>query len=141
MSAPFTMRQRLRFADCDPAGIAYYPRYLELCDGVIEEWTEQVVGVSRLKLHFELDWGLPTVLLEADFSTMSRLGDHLDFALLADKIGRSSIALRIEATCSGERRFGVRYKQVLVDMKAGTATPWPDDWRANILAFMEREAV
>lgn len=140
MSAPFVMRQRLRFADCDPAGIAYYPRYFALCDAVIEEWTEQVVGVSRLKLHFELDWGLPTVSLEADFAAMSRLGDRLDFALYADGIGRSSIALRIEVTCGEERRFGVRYRQVLVDMKAGKAIPWPDDWRADILRFMGKEA-
>ncbi len=140
MSAPFTMRQRLRFQDCDPAGIAYYPRYLALCDAVIEEWTEQEVGVSRRRLHFEFDMGLPTVSLTADFSAMSRLGDWLDFALRVEALGRASIDLAIEATCAGERRFGVRYKQVLVDMGARKPVPWPDEWRARIETFRERQA-
>ena len=136
MSRPFTMRQRLRFSDCDPAGIAYYPRYLALCDGVIEEWTEAVVGVSRLKLHFELGWGLPTVSLQADFTAASRLGDQLDFALSATEIGRSSIGLAMDVACGSERRFSVVYKQVLVDMKSMKAISWPDEWRARIAETM-----
>lgn len=140
MSAPFVMRQRLRFADCDPAGIAYYPRYLALCDGVIEEWTEQVVGVSRHRLHFELNMGLPTVELAADFTAMSRLGDWLDYALTVDKIGRSSVDLRMKISCDGERRFGVRYKQVLVDMVRQKGAAWPAEWRSRIIGFMGREA-
>jgi 4-hydroxybenzoyl-CoA thioesterase len=100
MSRPFTMRQRLRFSDCDPAGIAYYPRYLALCDGVIEQWTEEVVGISRLKLHFELEWGLPTVFLQADFTAPSRLGDQLDFTLGVAELGRSSIGLVMDVKAS-----------------------------------------
>jgi 4-hydroxybenzoyl-CoA thioesterase len=126
------MRQRLRFQDCDPAGIAYYPRYFALADGVIEEWTEAVLGVTRRRLHFELDWGLPTVSLQADFAAVSRLGDWLDFALQVTDISRSSVGLAIEARCNGERRFGVRYKQVLVDMATMTSKPWPDDWRQRL---------
>jgi 4-hydroxybenzoyl-CoA thioesterase len=137
MSRPFTMRQRLRFSDCDPAGIAYYPRYLALCDGVIEEWTEEVVGISRLKLHFELEWGLPTVFLQADFTAPSRLGDQLDFTLGVAELGRSSIGLVMDVACEGERRFGVTYTQVLIDMKSMKAIPWPDDWRARISETMQ----
>lgn len=140
MNAPFVMQQRLRFSDCDPAGIAYYPRYLALCDGVIEEWTEQVVGVSRRMLHFDLKLGLPTAQLEAGFHAMSRLGDWLDFALFADAIGRSSVDLRMDITCAGERRFGVRYRQVLVDMSTGKSIEWPQEWRDHILRFIGKEA-
>lgn len=137
MSQPFAMRQRLRFGDCDPAGIAYYPRYLALCDAVIEEWTEQVVGISRLALHFDLHWGLPTVALQADFAAVSRLGDQLDFSLVVSALGRSSIGLGMQVACSGEPRFAVRYTQVLVDMKLMTSVPWPDEWRARITETMQ----
>jgi 4-hydroxybenzoyl-CoA thioesterase len=130
------MRQRLRFADCDPAAIAYYPRYLALCDGVIEEWTEQVIGISRLKLHHDLDWGLPTVKLEAEFTAVSRLGDWLDFQLHVTDLGRTSIGLAMEISCGDERRFDVRYRQVLVDMKTMKALPWPEEWRRNIEGAM-----
>lgn len=136
MTRPFTARHRLRFAHCDPAGIAYYPRYLELCDAVIEEWTEAVIGVPRKELHFELEQGLPTVSLTANFSAVSRLGDWLDFALTVETLGRSSVDLSIEVTCGSERRFAVRYRQVLVDMAAMRPISWPAAWRARIEEVM-----
>lgn len=140
MSATFSMDQRLRFADCDPAGIAYYPRYLALCDAVIEEWTEQVVGVSRRQLHFERNMGLPTVELVADFTAVSRLGDWLTFDLSAVALGRSSLELGMEVTCAGNRRFGVRYKQVLIDMQEMKAVSWPPEWRTRIDSFLGAQA-
>lgn len=129
---PFVLRQRLRFADCDPAGIAYYPRLFALADAVVEEWTEAVIGVSRRTLHHDRDEGLPTVALDADFSAVSRLGDWLDFSLTVTELGERSIKLAIEASCAGERRFGIRYTQVLVAMAGPSARPWPADWRRRI---------
>ena len=137
MSRRSAMRQRLRFRDCDPAGIAYYPRYLALCEARIEEWTEQVVGMSRMKLHFDLQWGVSTVALQAEFFAVSGLGDQLDFSLLALDLGRSSMGLRMDVACGGERRFGIRYTQVLVDMKRMRSVPWPGDWRTRITETMQ----
>ena len=71
----------LRFAHCDPAGIAYYPRYFELCDAAIEDWTAAVLGISRREMHVDRGLGLPTVTLTADFAMPSRLGDMLDFTI------------------------------------------------------------
>ena len=82
MSHPFSTARQIRFGDCDPAGIAYYPRYFELCDGVVEDWCEAVL-VSRRVLHLELGLALPTVDLQATFTAPSRLGDHLDISLLS----------------------------------------------------------
>lgn len=135
MSEPFRLTLPLRFAHCDPAGIAYYPRLLELCDGVIEDWTAAVIGVDRRAMHFDMGLGMPTVDLAADFAAMSRLGDPLDFALGVERLGRSSIDLRMKVGCRGERRFGVRYAQVLVRFDTGRAEPWPEDWRARIEEF------
>ena len=134
MSIPFTMRQRLRFAHCDPAGIAYYPRYFELADHVIEEWTENVLGVPRRELHMRLGLALPTVHLEAEFAAVSRLGDWLDFALRVEEVGKSSVGLALGASCGEELRFSVRYRQVLVEMEGMKSMPWPDEWRRHLEA-------
>jgi 4-hydroxybenzoyl-CoA thioesterase len=137
MSGPFTMRQRLRFQDCDPAGIAYYPRYLALCDAVIEEWTESVLGISRGRLHFERKLGLPTVHLEADFVAVSRLGDWLDFKLCVAGLGRSSVSLIMSVASEGSSRFDIRYKQVLIDMTTMKSKAWPAEWRARLEDVLE----
>ena len=127
----------LRFAHCDPAGIAYYPRYFEICDAAIEDWTEAVIGVPRRVMHLDLGLALPTVTLEAEFTAVSRLGDPLDIAIDVTSVGNSSVGLRAEVGSGGERRFSVRYRQVLMTMATGEAKPWPKEWRPRL----ERELV
>jgi 4-hydroxybenzoyl-CoA thioesterase len=37
----FSFDRELRFGDCDPAGMAYFPAYLNIMNGVVEEfWTD-----------------------------------------------------------------------------------------------------
>lgn len=139
MTTPFVSRHRLRFAHCDPAGIAYYPRYLELCDAAVEDWTEQVLGVPRRKLHLDLGFALPTVDLHATFSEVSRLGDWLDFAVDVGKVGRTSVDLAVGVKCAGQLRFHVALKQVLVDLKQMKSIPWPPLWQQRLITAQSNE--
>jgi 4-hydroxybenzoyl-CoA thioesterase len=132
VSEPFRTRRQIRFAHCDPAGIAYYPRYLELCDGVVEDWCETVLEMPRRTLHLELNLGLPTVRMEAEFTVPSRLGDWVDFALAVTSLGRTSIGFTILATSESEPRFSIDYVQVLMDLESGRPAPWPVEWRERI---------
>lgn len=129
----FVSHHRVRFAHCDPAGIAYYPRLLEICDGAIEDWTAEVLGVPRRVLHLELELALPTVDLQATFVTPVRLGETLTIATAVGEVGRSSVALTIDARCDDERRFSVAYRQVLMGMREARARAWPEDWRLRLL--------
>ena len=122
----------LRFAHCDPAGIAYYPRYFEICDGAIEDWTAERLGVPRREMHGDMGLALPTVTLEAEFTAVSRLGDPLDVAVDVTGVGRSSVDLRAAVASGGEPRFAVRYRQVLIEMAGGASRPWPDAWRERL---------
>ncbi|ALC13087.1 acyl-CoA thioesterase [Sphingopyxis sp. 113P3] len=118
----------LRFAHCDPAGIAYYPRYFELCDAAIEDWTAAVLGIDRRKMHLEMGLGLPTVSLNAEFSAPSRLGDMLDFTVTVTRAGRSSVDLAVDIACAGQPRFAVRFTQVLTDLAKGSSRTWPPEF-------------
>ncbi len=132
MHDSFSVRRLIRFAHCDPAGIAYYPRYLELCDGVVEDWCARILEVPRRRLHLELGLALPTVRMEAGFVAPSRLGDELDFTLLVTALGRTSIGFRIDAASGDEHRFSVDYVQVLMTLATGRPAPWPTEWRQRI---------
>ncbi|WP_448663919.1 acyl-CoA thioesterase [Sphingomonas sp. CJ20] len=121
----FTVTYPLRFAHCDPAGIAYYPRYFELCDAAIEDWSVVVLGCSRREMHLEMGMGMPTVDLHASFTAPSRLGDLLDITVTVTRVGRSSVDLALDIRCGGAARFGVRYTQVLTDLAKGKSVPWP----------------
>jgi 4-hydroxybenzoyl-CoA thioesterase len=131
----FSYRTPLRFAHCDPAGIAYYPRYFEILDAAVEDWTEVALGVSRAAMHRDMALGTPMVSLTASFAAISRHGDLLDVGIVVNEVGRTSVTLAATVTCGGEVRFGVNFKIVLMDQTRMKATPWPDDWRARLEAL------
>jgi 4-hydroxybenzoyl-CoA thioesterase len=128
----FQVSYPLRFAHCDPAGIAYYPRCLELCDAAIEDWTPAVLGDDRRTMHMSRGLGLPTVSLASTFTAPSKLGDLLDFAVKLTRVGRSSIDLEVEVTCEGAPRFTVRLTQVLIALAGGTSQPWRPEYRQRL---------
>jgi 4-hydroxybenzoyl-CoA thioesterase len=131
----FLARMPLRFAHCDPAGIAYYPRCFEIVDAAVEDWTEAALGVSRAALHRDMGLGTPAVEIAASFTAIGRHGDLLDVAISIGEVGRTSLTLVVIVTSGGEPRFDVRLKLVLMDLKTMKATPWPDPWRARLEAM------
>lgn len=131
----FTMQTPLRFAHCDPAGIAYYPRYFEIVDAAVEDWTEVALGVSRAAMHRDMALGTPAVEIAASFVAISRHGDLLDVAITVRAVGRASLTLTATVTWSGEPRFEVQIKIVLMDLTTMKAKPWPEDWRKRLEAM------
>jgi 4-hydroxybenzoyl-CoA thioesterase len=126
----------VRFADCDPAGIVFYPRYLEMFNGVVEDWFRTELHTSFTEIVTHRGWGLPTVHLEVDFVAPSRFDEVLSATLAVNSLGTSSMGLDIvlKGPDNGDR---VRGKVVLVfiDRTGHRAIPWPNDLRARILAF------
>ena len=122
----------VRFAHCDAAGIVYYPRYIELLDHAVEDWTASTIGVPRREMHAARRLALPLVDLRASFSAVSRLGDMLTFGLQIAKVGRTSLVLRAGVHCGGQLRFAARLTQVLTGLDDLTPVPWPAEWRCRL---------
>jgi 4-hydroxybenzoyl-CoA thioesterase len=123
----------VRFAHCDAAGIAYFPRLLELADMAVEEWTQATLE-SRAQMHGPLGYGLPTVALSSRFLHPCRMGERLDVAVRAEEVGERSVGLAITATVAEQLRFTVRSRVVLVSLDTMRPTPWPPAWRERLLA-------
>ena len=81
----------VRFADCDPAGIVFYPRFLEMFNNLVEDWCRDGLKFSFDEIVIKRGWGLPTVHLEADFIAPCRLGEVLTAKLFVRSMGTSSI--------------------------------------------------
>jgi 4-hydroxybenzoyl-CoA thioesterase len=132
----FQRERPLRFGDCDPSGIAYYPSYFNLLNGVVEDfwsslgfpWTE-LIGKRRI--------GTPTAHLACDFVRPSKFGDILAFELTATKLGRSSLHLSHRIGSGAELRWSANQVLVATDLETHTACAWPGDVRAGLERFME----
>jgi 4-hydroxybenzoyl-CoA thioesterase len=131
----------IRFAHCDPAGIVFYPRYVELCNEVVEDWFADGLGVSFEELHQRRHLGVPAVRLEVAFVAPSRIGDVLSFQLRVLELGRTSASLRIDARCGGEERVRFDLKIVQIDLGTGRPIPWDEDWRARLRPYLAAPAV
>jgi 4-hydroxybenzoyl-CoA thioesterase len=135
---PYRAQVPVRFADCDPAGIVFYPRYLEIFNNLVEDWFAEKLHFSFPDIINTRGWGLPTVHLEVDFVAPSRFGEVLSATLSVRKVGTTS--LNVDILLQGPGPLGadrVRGKIVLVliDRKVNRAIALPDDLRARIAAF------
>ena len=132
----FTTDRRVRFADCDAAGIVFFPRYFEMLNGVVEDWFFEALGVSFRELHMNRGASVPTAAIEARFIAPSRLEDALTFSLTVTKLGGASCGLRHRITAGGDLRFEAAQTIVYVGASL-KPEPWPDALRARIAPFVE----
>ena len=136
LSAIFRCTFTVRFGDCDPAAIVFYPRYVEMLNNVCEEWFEKGLGLPWGQMHRAEHRGMPIVDLHVRFMKPSRLGEHLGFTLVLTSLGRSAITLEIVAEGEGERRLEAQLKLVHSDLLGPKAIPIPADLRDRMKAYL-----
>lgn len=135
----FRIGRPLRFGDCDPSGIAYFPSYLNMLAGVLEELFA-AAGAPFPHLMRERGLGPPTVRLECDFERPGFHGDELEWRIVVARIGASSADIRYEVRARGERLWSARQTIVLTELSTHKSAPWPADIRAGLSEFMETNA-
>ena len=137
MQASSFKRERLiRFSDCDPAGIVFYPQYFVMFNGLVEDWVDEGLGIGFRRLVIERRTGLPTVRLEADFRAVSKMGDRVELALSVERLGSRSITLNSRCTGleDGELRMQMRQVLVCTSLQTHQAIEVPADMREAIAA-------
>ncbi|WP_291843441.1 thioesterase family protein [Maricaulis sp.] len=133
----FDVARRIRFADVDPAGIVFYPRYFEMINATIEDWFELGLGYGFDAMIVNGPHGVPLAHMEAEFKAPSRLDETLVFSLIVRELGRSSIRLAVTARCDETVRMIARPTLVFVDAAANRPISIPAELKARMLAFRE----
>jgi 4-hydroxybenzoyl-CoA thioesterase len=126
----------IRFGDCDPAGIVFYPRYLEMFNELVEDWCRDELSFSFPEVINRHSWGLPTVRLEVDFLATSSFGEVLKSTLVLRNVGRTSITIEI-VFWGPDGPVRVRGKVVLVLIDQITRRPieLPSELRLRLASF------
>lgn len=120
----------VRFAHCDPAGFAYFPRLLEILDGAVEDFMTEVTGADRAQTHLRERLGIPTIDLQVEFTHPCRLGELITFEVVPVKLGRTSLTFHTSVTVDGSPRFSVKQTVVQMDFETSRPHPWSDVTRA-----------
>lgn len=132
----FASERRVRFADCDAAGIVFFPRYFEMLNGVVEDWFAGPLELSFRELHQDRHASVPTAAVEARFMAPSRLEDDLTFALTVLRLGGASCTLRHRISSGEQLRFEATQTIVFVGASL-KPEPWPQPLRARITPYLE----
>jgi len=134
MSNPYRGTIKVRFADTDANGHAFFGNYFVFADEVLGEyWNELGLDVADV---VGPDFLTFTVNANMDFLGESLAGDTLEVEVAAERVGNSSIVIgftmrniRTEET-AGRGSF----TYVFVDKQTRKSRPMPDDFKASVLA-------
>lgn len=93
--APIRVACRVRFGDCDPAGIVFTPRYGQYVFEAAEVWLEQVMGLSVHQQLRKGEIGTPVRSLTTDLVKSLRPGEHFTSEVHVEAVGRTSFRLLV----------------------------------------------
>jgi len=132
-AALFRRPRLIRFSDCDPAGIVFYPQYFVMFNGLVEDWVSEGLGIGYTSLVIGRRIGLPTVRLEVDFNAVSRMGDEVVLSLNVERLGAKSLTLALDCVGSdGVPRMSMRQVLVTTSLETHRAIEIPTDLRDAI---------
>lgn len=96
-----TRKVRIEWADCDPAGIVFYPRYFAIFDAATSALFERALGMTMIRYLKVLDFaGYPLARTRARFIRPTRYGDDVTVEL-AITFGHSSFEVAHHITSNG----------------------------------------
>jgi 4-hydroxybenzoyl-CoA thioesterase len=123
----FITTYKVRFGDTDPAGVMYFPRFLDVFHGVFEDWFDDELDVPYRWSIEDRRIGFPAVHTECDYRAPFRFGDLMDVELTLVRLGERSFTCRYDARVQGEDRVRVqaRVVSVVCNMDTFESHPMP----------------
>lgn len=127
-SNKFEKSHKIRFAECDPAGIVFYPQYFVMFNNLLEAWVDHLLPEFGFAGYIgELKYGMPSVRIEADFKSISKMGDEVVLSLEVVRLGSKSITLQLQCVSpEGEVRISVTQVLVTTSLVTHKAIEIPD---------------
>jgi 1,4-dihydroxy-2-naphthoyl-CoA hydrolase len=123
----FRRKKILRLYESDSTGVIYFPQQLRMAQEQFETYLEHCdhsLGESLKRGELLL----PVVHVEGDYLGPIQVGDELEIALFAEKIGTSSFTLGCHFTNMKTKQLvgTTSIVHVALDRKAWTSIPIPE---------------
>lgn len=137
-SAAFHAPRPVRFGDCDPAGIVFTPRFVEMACGAVEDLFHTGLGLDYYGILRDDRIGLGWVRVECDFFLTAAMGDHLTLTVLVERIGGASAAYVVHAHRGEAEIMRVRMVMVTTSLEIHRPIPLPPQIREALAGYFER---
>jgi YbgC/YbaW family acyl-CoA thioester hydrolase len=127
-AAPFLVREYVRWADVDYAGIIRYDAYTRFME-LAEAELLRSVGVSHRDFLTRFDFTIPRRAMHVDFESPPTLDELLTVVACIPKVGTTSLTLHFDFVGEGNRLRAAGYLVLVCATPGHTASrPWPADF-------------
>ena len=126
----------IRFSNCDPAGIVYFPEFFDLINSLVEDWFTIGMETSYADLMMRQHIGTPTIDIQCEFIKPCRYGEHLVLELAVTHVGRTSFHLTETGTVAGELRWRTRHKLCFLSTETYRPVPIPEGLRQKMARYV-----
>lgn len=93
--APFRVRRRVKWGECDPAGVVYTARFSDYVISVFELFMRHLLGGAFQGAKDERGFGTPCKALSLEFSASLRPDEEFDMTVLVAEIRSRTFDLDI----------------------------------------------
>lgn len=132
---PFVIRRRVKWGECDPAGVVYTATFGEYVISAAELFYGRLLNGTPQALKNHHSFGTPTRALAFDFKASLWPDDEFDMAVLVDRIGEHTYTLLIQGTVRGASAFDARLTPICVARSERRAIPVPPIMRDALTAY------
>jgi acyl-CoA thioester hydrolase len=138
---PFTIRRRVKWGECDPAGVVYTVSFAEYVMSAAELFYGFLLGSSPQAAKQEHGFGTPTGALNLDFKRSLRPDEEFDITVRPGDIRQRSYVLQIDArTPPGEPVFSAELTPICISRAERRAIPLPTSFRLALEQYRDRLA-
>ena len=131
---------KVRWADCDPAEIAYTGRVANFVLEAIDAWWEEHSGSGWYQLNIDHNIGLPFVHMSIDFISPVTPRHLLECKVRLIKLGTNSIRFEVRGRQEGNNCFTGQFVEAYVEAKGRIKAPMPKDFREMLSNKVEEDA-
>ena len=130
----FRRTYKVRFGDSDPAGVMYFPRFLEVFHEVFEDWFDDDLRMPYRWVLEDTRIGFPTVHTECDYRKPFRFGQTMEVELAVVRVGDKSFECRYRGRLAGdpEVRIEATVVTAVVNLDSFQAVPIPAPLRSAL---------
>lgn len=132
---PFVIRRRVKWGDCDPAGVVYTVTFGEYVISAAELFYERLLGTTPQCAKDEHGFGTPTRALTFDFHASLWPDETFDMTVSVEHIGERTYTLNITGSARGHSAFVAKLTPICVARGERRAIPIPAVMRDALLAY------
>lgn len=130
----FRTGRRIRFSDCDPAGIAYTGRIIDLMNGALEDIFRERLGLDyygMIRDRIGLGYGRT----DCDFFAPLTMGSEVSITVLVERIGGASVTWRLHLHVDGQEAARGELVMVTTSLVSNSVMRLPDGLRSALTTY------